>query len=64
MTGTVLHFNQGCFKLTFNHPQRVEVCRGSSVDAEDLLSIPDHSGQVAWQHHLQMRGQIAVCVCA
>lgn len=41
------------FELTVDNPQRIEVCWGSSVDAEDLLSVPDHSGQVARQHHLQ-----------
>lgn len=53
---------QGLFlQLTVDHPQRIEVCWGPSVNAEDLLSVPDHSGQVAWQHHLQARRKIAAC---
>lgn len=47
------------FELTVDHPKRIEVCRGSSVDAEDLLGVPDHPGQVAGQHHLQARRNIA-----
>lgn len=47
-------------KDTFNHPERTEVCRGTSVDAEDLLSVPNHSGQITWQHHLQDKGMVAI----
>ena len=55
-------------ELTLDHPERIEVRRGPSVDAEDLLSVPDHSGQVARQHHLQENTNVAlytvyVCEC-
>jgi len=32
--------------------QRVKICGASLVDVENLLGVPDHSGQVAGQDHL------------
>lgn len=52
------------FQLTLDHSERMEVCRSSRVDSEDLLSVPDHSGQVARQHHLQVKQHSRMSISA